>query len=104
MAIVKTANVAELKNRLSAYLQLVREGEEILVKDRNQPIARISPYKQTELSDDERELVASGALKMPEEETANWEDFWDEFFALPGARVSQNVIIQAVVDEREEGW
>jgi prevent-host-death family protein len=101
---MKTANVAELKNRLSAYLQFVREGEEILVKDRNQPIARISPYKQTEQSDDERQLVASGALKMPAEETANWGEFWDEFFALPGAGLKQNAIIQAVVDEREEGW
>src|SRR3954447_21083092 len=101
---MKTANVAELKNRLSAYLQLVRDGEEILVKDRNQPIARISPYKQTGQSDDERQLVASGALKMPEQETANWDEFWDEFFALPGASVSQGAIIQAVVDEREEGW
>lgn len=101
---MKTANVAELKNRLSAYLQFVRDGEEILVKDRNQPIARISPYKPTELSDEERQLVASGALKMPEQETANWDEFWDEFFALPGASVTQNAIIQAVVDEREEGW
>lgn len=101
---MKTANVAELKNRLSAYLQFVREGEEILVKDRNQPIARISPYKQTEQSEDERQLVASGALRMPEEETANWDEFWDEFFAFPGAELGQNKIIQAVVDEREEGW
>ena len=41
---MKTVNVAELKNRLSTYLQLVRDGEEVIVKDRNTPVARILPY------------------------------------------------------------
>jgi antitoxin (DNA-binding transcriptional repressor) of toxin-antitoxin stability system len=40
---MKAVNVAELKNRLSHYLRLVRKGEAILVRDRNQVIARIEP-------------------------------------------------------------
>ena len=32
---MKTVNIADLKNQLSAYLQLVRNGEEIIVRDRN---------------------------------------------------------------------
>ena len=38
---MKSANIAELTNRLSVYLNDVKAGEEILVRDRNQPVARI---------------------------------------------------------------
>ena len=101
---MKAVNVAELKNRLSSYLQLVREGEEIIVKDRNQPVARISRYDTSGLSESERRLVASGSLKMPEEKTGDWDSFWDEYFARPGAKVTQKSLIRAVIQEREEGW
>src|SRR5262245_56424930 len=40
---MKTVNIAELKNRLSLYLNEVRAGHEVLVRDRNTPIARIVP-------------------------------------------------------------
>jgi antitoxin (DNA-binding transcriptional repressor) of toxin-antitoxin stability system len=40
---MKAVNIAELKNRLSHYLRLVRAGEAILVRDRDQVIARIEP-------------------------------------------------------------
>jgi len=101
---MKTVNVAELKNRLSAYLQLVREGEEVIVKDRNQPVARISPYNTSGLSETERRLVASGALKLPEEETPDWDQFLNEYFSRPGPKISQDLLVRAVIKEREEGW
>ena len=40
---MKSVNIAELKNRLSVYINDVKAGEEILVRDRNQPVARIVP-------------------------------------------------------------
>jgi len=101
---MKTVNIAELKNRLSAYLQLVREGEEVIVKDRNQPVARLSRYDTSGLSETERRLVASGALKLPEEETPNWDAFLDEYFARPGPNIKQKALVEAVIREREEGW
>ena len=36
--------IAELKSQLSQYLRLVRNGAEIVIKDRETPIARIVPY------------------------------------------------------------
>lgn len=101
---MKTVKVAELKNRLSAYLQLVRSGEEVIVKDRDQPVARISPYNITQVSERERRLVAAGALKLPEQPTPDWNSFCDEFFAQPGAKVDPRKLIRAVIKEREEGW
>jgi antitoxin (DNA-binding transcriptional repressor) of toxin-antitoxin stability system len=38
---MKAVGVRELKNRLSEYLRLVRNGEEILVTDRGQVIAEL---------------------------------------------------------------
>ena len=36
-----SVGVRELKNRLSAYLRLVRQGEEILVTDRGEAVAEL---------------------------------------------------------------
>jgi prevent-host-death family protein len=36
--------VAELKARLSEYLRAVQRGEEVVVLDRDRPIARLVPY------------------------------------------------------------
>lgn len=38
---MKEVKIAELKARLSHYLRLVQDGEEILVKDRERPVARL---------------------------------------------------------------
>ena len=40
---MKVANIAELKNRLSEFLALVELGEEVEIRKRNVPIARIVP-------------------------------------------------------------
>jgi prevent-host-death family protein len=95
---MKTVNIADLKNQLSAYLQYVRSGEEIVVRDRNVPIARIVPLSPAELSEEERQLVASGAMRLPAR-AIDWKEFW----SLPAGRVSRDVAVRAVCDEREEG-
>lgn len=38
---MKLVNIAELKNRLGYYLRAVRRGEPVLVRDRDEVIARI---------------------------------------------------------------
>jgi antitoxin (DNA-binding transcriptional repressor) of toxin-antitoxin stability system len=58
---MKAVNIAELKNRLSHYLRLVRRGEPILVRDRDHIIARIEPAGEQAgaTSGDEAERLAS---------------------------------------------
>jgi len=61
-------NVAELKNRLSHYLRLVRRGQAVLVRDRDRVIARIEPaggHDATTGDDAARlsELEARGILR-----------------------------------------
>ncbi len=38
-----SAKIGQLKNHLSRYLDLVRAGDEVLVLDRDRPVARIVP-------------------------------------------------------------
>jgi len=62
---MRTVNISDLKARLSAHIQLVRNGEEVLVCDRNRPVARIIPCHLGDHSEQERRLVARGVLAPP---------------------------------------
>ena len=46
MVRMQTVGVRELKNRLSAFLRQVRSGESVLVTDRGDVVAEISPPGQ----------------------------------------------------------
>ena len=63
-----TVNVAELKDKLSAYLHRVRAGEEIVIRDRNLPVAKIVPLGTDEMDLEEASLVASGQMTLPKKQ------------------------------------
>jgi len=44
---MSTVGVKELKNRLTHYLRLTKQGEEIIVTDRGAPIALLQPINGT---------------------------------------------------------
>ena len=44
---MKTVGIRELKNRLSEYLRQVRSGESVLVTDRGEVVAVVSPPGQS---------------------------------------------------------
>ena len=92
---MRTVNIGTLKNQLSAYLQYVRNGEEVVVKDRNVPVARILPIQARDFAAEEAQLISSGAMKLPENEM-DWELFWSR----PKANVPHDVAVQAVIDSR----
>jgi prevent-host-death family protein len=50
---MKMASVSTFKNRLSAYLDLVRRGEEIVITDRGRPVARLMPLATSPVEDTE---------------------------------------------------
>jgi prevent-host-death family protein len=92
---MRTVNIGELKNQLSGYLQYVKNGEEIVIRDRSVPVARILPFRHGSGWDHESQLVASGALKMPEEEMD-----WNQFFLAPAGNVSPEIAVRAALDSR----
>ena len=92
---MKTVSIGELENRLSGYLQCVKDGEEIVIRDRSVPVARLLPFRHGAGWDHEEPLVASGALKMPEEEMD-----WDQFFLAPSGNVSKELAVEVAIESR----
>jgi prevent-host-death family protein len=62
---MRTVKISDLKARLSAHIQLVKAGEEVLVCDRNKPVARIVPVGLEDQPEREQRLVARGLLMPP---------------------------------------
>lgn len=64
-----TAGIADLKARLSHYLRGVRRGEEVVVMDRETPVARIVPYvataRELAIRQPRAGAVAPGELRFP---------------------------------------
>jgi len=54
---MKRASISEAKNRLSAYVDLVRRGESVLITDRNKPVARLAPLAHGEPASEEALLI-----------------------------------------------
>lgn len=92
---MRTVNIGELRNRLSGYLQYVKNGEEIVIRDRKVPVARILPFRDNAEWEHEAKLVAAGAMKMPEKEMD-----WDFFFRSPAGSVSHDAAVRAAIDSR----
>ena len=75
---MKSANVAELKNRLSDYLRLVEQGEEVEVSKRNIPFARIVPLpkkgtNQTKLGVLKGSVIVHTDLTEPAISADDWD-------------------------------
>lgn len=60
---MRITNIADLRNRLTRYLREVRAGEEIIVRDRQRPIAKIVPFTVEDDDADDAALVAAGLMR-----------------------------------------
>jgi prevent-host-death family protein len=58
-----TVGVAELRQNLSKYLRLVRDGERLVVTERNMPVAELGPPPSSGQALDR--LIAAGRLARP---------------------------------------
>jgi prevent-host-death family protein len=94
---MKSVTIADLKNSLSRYLNEVRAGNEIVVRDRNTPVARIVPIARAIDEHEElRALAAEGKIRLGQGVVDD--SFWD----LPAPRVSIDAIRRAMKWERDE--
>ena len=94
-------NIAELKDQLSSFLHLVREGEELIVRDRSIPIARIVPLHGEDMDLEELSLVASGQMTLPKQEL-DPERFWAIGCSMKPSRKVAKAIQRAISADREE--
>jgi len=58
-----SVGVAELRQNLSVYLRRVRNGERLVVTDRNRPVAELGPAPST--GPDLDRLLAEGRVSRP---------------------------------------
>ena len=94
---MKSVSIAHLKNRLSAYLNEVKDGNEIVVRDRNRAIARIVPLSQRpDLDEELAALAAQGKIRLGDGQIDG------SFWSLPAPRVRTEVLRQVTARERVE--
>ena len=94
---MKTANIAELKNGLSAYLAEVKRGGEVIVSNRNVPFAKIVPLGNTDDYDvEKRKLISKGLLRPAKRKLPD--SFWEEDLPF----VDGNRAIDVLLEERYE--
>lgn len=95
---MRSVNIAELKNQLSKYLNFAKAGEEIVIRDRNLPVAKLVPFAAEEASDEEMLLVAAGIMRLPAAPLKI-----EEFLRMPTARLARGEATQALLEDRAEG-
>jgi prevent-host-death family protein len=95
---MRTVNVATLKNQLSKYLTYAKAGEEIIIRDRNLPVAKLVPFSAEDADEQELRLVAEGKLKLP---TGKLDV--KKFLKMPAGKVKGNRAVEALLADREEG-
>jgi prevent-host-death family protein len=92
----RSVSIAELKDNLSAYLRRVRQGEEIIVRDRKVPVAKLVPLPGTDEPSAERAaLIADGKLKPGQGGVPA------SFWKLPAPSVSERRLLAALDAERQ---
>jgi prevent-host-death family protein len=94
---MRSTNIADLRNRLTHYLREVRAGEEIVVRDRQRPIARIVPFTVDDQDADDAALVAAGLMRKGSGEIPA------SFWKARRARVTRRAAVAAVRADRDDG-
>jgi prevent-host-death family protein len=95
---MKKAAVSELKAHLSEYLNGVKAGGEVLITDRGRPVARLVPIARSKATRgtlirmEKAGLIRLGTGKLPK-------DFW----TMPRPEDPHELVLKALLDEREDG-
>jgi prevent-host-death family protein len=96
-ALMRSVNVAELKNRLSKYLTFAKGGEEIIIRDRNLPVAKLVPFSPGEGTEEELLLVAAGKMRLPEKPVD-----LEKVLRIPTGKYLGRAGTQALLEDREQ--
>lgn len=94
---MRSVNVAELKNSLSKYLTFAKGGEEVVIRERNLPVAKLVPFSAEDASSQELLLVGAGKMRLPAEplDVAG-------LLKIATGRVSGSRAVRAITEDREE--
>jgi prevent-host-death family protein len=95
--LMRSTNIADLRNRLTQYLQEVRAREEIVVRDRQRPIAKIVPFTVDDDDADDAALVAAGLMRK------GLGAIPPSFWKARRPRVTRQAAVAAVSADRDQG-
>ena len=97
---MKTMSISNAKNRLSALIDLVRQGETVIITDRDQPVAQLAPLPAALISDSSRltELERTGLVKRARTSVSK-----GLLKRLPAMPKTQADVLGALLAERDEG-
>jgi prevent-host-death family protein len=93
-----TSNIASAKSHFSRLIDLVKQGQTVLITERNKPVATLQPISLSSPAGLEA-LHASGLLTPPGKllDVA-------AFLAAPRTSLAtENSLTRAILEEREEG-
>ena len=91
----RSTSISDLKARLSAWLDLVRQGDEVLVNDRGRPIARLTPVRGADHEEGRRALLLrTGRMLPPRRKLPR--DFWNR----PRPKDPDGRALDALLSER----
>lgn len=95
---MKSATVSELKVKLSECLAKVKAGEELILLERGNPIAKLVPISHVGLADSGQlaALARAGLIRMGTGVLTK------EFWKLPRPKDRRGKVLQALLDERVE--
>ena len=95
---MKTVGIAELKARLSSYLELVQGGAEVLITDRGVPVARRAPLASGGKRGSRRQRLARlGLLRLGRGRMRR------ELTRPPRGEMAGGRVLAALLAERAEG-
>ncbi|MBL8726164.1 MAG: type II toxin-antitoxin system prevent-host-death family antitoxin [Planctomycetes bacterium] len=96
---MRTTAIAKLKAQLSRYLRLVKTGEEVLITERDVPVAKLVPVgEQSADLQSLRDLERQGLLKVGTGRLPK--NFWK----LPRGKDPSAAVRRGASEERDRGW
>ena len=98
-----SVNIADLKNNLSRYLEQVKAGKEIIVRDRNLAVARLVPMNVVASPDEElSQLAAQGKIRLGEGTIDD--NYWElKLPRVKPVRGAPKDVVQWLIDEERDG-
>lgn len=90
---MQTVTVGELQHNLSLYLKKAKNGDEIIIEDNNEVIARILPFNP---QIEEQILVERGIMTLPKKELS------DDFWKMDAPEIPLETIVETIRTERDE--
>jgi prevent-host-death family protein len=95
---MRRASIAALKAHLSEYIDAAKAGEEVIVTDRNKPVARLGPINIPVRGEAQLIGLIRAGLARPSVRA-----FPRGFWQRPRPRDRQARTLAALIEEREEG-